>query len=96
MSCYRTELKNSKNSLLSLLLTLRTTGKAIFINVISVTLGFIVLVFANLIPLERFGILVAVTMLSSGFGAVVLLPSVIVVRVHMNKRKKGRTGKSIG
>lgn len=96
MSRYRTELRDSKNSLSSLRLTLKTTGEAILINVISVTLGFIVLVFANLIPLERFGILVAVTMLSSGFGAIVLLPSVIVMRMHMNESKEGKTGRGIG
>lgn len=58
--------------------TLRTAGRAIFVNMTSVALGFLVLVLANLIPLRRFGLLVAATMLSSGAGALTLLPAVIV------------------
>ncbi len=59
--------------------TLRSAGRAVFINMVTVALGFLVLVFANLIPLRRFGLLVAVTMLASGTGALSLLPSVIVL-----------------
>jgi hypothetical protein len=40
-------------------------------------LGFLVLIFANLMPLQQFGILIAVTMFCSGFGAITVLPSVI-------------------
>lgn len=58
--------------------TLRTTGRAIFINMATVALGFLVLLLANLIPLRRFGLLVAVTMLSSGVGALTLLPMIIL------------------
>jgi uncharacterized membrane protein YdfJ with MMPL/SSD domain len=42
-------------------------------------LGFLVLIFANLIPLQRFGILVAITMIGSGIGAITLLPAVILI-----------------
>ncbi len=35
--------------------TLRSTGRVIFINMITVALGFLVLTFGNLIPLRRFG-----------------------------------------
>lgn len=59
--------------------TLRSAGRAIFINMITVALGFLALVFANLIPLRRFGLLVAVTMLASGTGALSLLPAVVVL-----------------
>lgn len=58
--------------------TLRSTGRAIFINMITVALGFLVLTFGNLIPLRRFGLLVAITMLSSGLGALTLLPAIVV------------------
>lgn len=58
--------------------TLRGTGRAITINMITVALGFLVLVLGNLIPLRRFGLLVALTMLSSGLGALTLLPAVVI------------------
>jgi len=57
--------------------TLRTTGRAILINMATVALGFLVLLLGNLVPLRRFGLLVAVTMLSSGCGALTLLPMII-------------------
>lgn len=58
--------------------TLKTTGRAILINVITVTAGFLVFTLASLIPLQRFGALIALTMVSSGCGALVLLPAVIL------------------
>lgn len=57
--------------------TLTTSGKAIVINVATIILGFLVLVFANLLPLQQFGILIAVTMFTSGFAAITLLPAAI-------------------
>lgn len=53
------------------------SGKAVFINMLSVSAGFIVLMFSDLIPLQRFGLLVAVTMLISGFGSLTLLPALL-------------------
>ncbi len=58
--------------------TLGTTGRAILINVFTVAFGFLVLVFSQLVPIQRFGILVFVTMLGSGFGAIILLPAVLL------------------
>lgn len=57
--------------------TVRISGKPICINVITVMLGFLVLVFANLLPLLNFGILIAITMFFSGLGAITVLPAVI-------------------
>lgn len=57
--------------------TMITKGKAIIISVFTIMLGFLVLIFANLMPLQQFGILIAVTMFCSGFGAITVLPSVI-------------------
>ena len=73
--------------------TLRSTGRAIFINMITVALGFLVLTFGHLIPLRRFGLLVAITMFSSGLGALTLLPAVIVrtkarwLKLNKNRRE---------
>lgn len=57
--------------------TLITKGKAIVISVLTIIAGFLILIFANLVPLEQFGILIAVTMFCSGFGAITVLPAVI-------------------
>jgi predicted RND superfamily exporter protein len=72
----------------ALLQTVGSTGKAITINVITVTLGFLVLLFAQLIPLQRFGILVAVTMLGSGFATVIVVPAIISC-MRKSKKQKG-------
>ncbi len=59
--------------------TLTTTGKAIIINALSVGFGFLVLIFAQLIPIQRFGWLTATTMLFSSLGAITFLPSLILI-----------------
>ncbi|HEC78402.1 MAG TPA: RND family transporter [candidate division WOR-3 bacterium] len=88
---YRLEFRKKKEVNAAVLKTLQTTGKAIVINVLTVTIGFLVLLFANLIPLQRFGVLIAVTMLGSGFGAVVIIPAVIVLsRIHFIKERRER------
>ncbi len=59
--------------------TLMISGKAIIINVLSVATGFLVLVFSQLVPLQNFGILVALSMVGSGLGALTLLPVILVL-----------------
>jgi len=61
-----------------------TSGRAIIINFVSVSAGFLVLVFSDMIPLVYFGVLIAVSMISSGLAALTLLPSVLLL---MNKRE---------
>jgi hypothetical protein len=58
---------------------IKISGRAIIINMTSVALGFLVLVFSNLVPLERFGLLVAVTMITSGAAALTLLPAALFI-----------------
>ena len=59
--------------------TLLISGRAILINVISVAAGFLVLLFSELVPLQNFGLLVALSMIVSGLGALVLLPVVLML-----------------
>jgi predicted RND superfamily exporter protein len=58
--------------------TIRTTGLAIIINVLAVTMGFVALLFASLVPLRQFGALTAIVMIASGLGALTLLPALIL------------------
>jgi len=61
------------------------SGNAIIINVISVSAGFLVLVFSDMVPLQYFGILIALSMLGSSLGAMTLLP-VILILVHSKEK----------
>jgi predicted RND superfamily exporter protein len=56
------------------------SGKAIIINVIAVSAGFLVLIFSDMVPLQYFGILIAISMFSSGLGAMTLLPAVLILK----------------
>ena len=58
--------------------SIRTTGKAIIINFLAVSSGFLVLVFSEMVPLIYFGVLIAVSMISSGLGALTLLPVILI------------------
>jgi len=60
-----------------------TVGKAIIYNALSVTLGFLVLTLSAFIGIKRLGLLVAITMVLSAFGALVILPSVMnLIKPH--------------
>jgi len=58
--------------------TIETTGMAIIINAVSVAAGFLALLGAELIPLRRFGILVAGTMIVAALSAITILPALIL------------------
>lgn len=64
------------------------SGKAILINVISVSAGFLVLVFSKMVPLQYFGILIAISMFSSSFGALTLLPAILILLKRKNISKQ--------
>ncbi len=55
------------------------SGRAILINLLSVSIGFAVLLLSNLVPLQRFGFLIAVTMIISGTAALTLLPLALLM-----------------
>jgi len=64
--------------------TIMISGKSIFINVISVSAGFLVLIFSEMVPLQYFGILMALSMIGSGLAALTLLP-VILILAHRHR-----------
>ena len=59
--------------------TIMLSGKSVIINVISVTAGFLVLLFSQIVPLQNFGLLVAISMFGSGLGALTLLPVILIL-----------------
>lgn len=58
--------------------TFRLAGRSVIINFLSVAAGFLVLTFSDLVPLQRFGVSVALTMISSGFASLTLLPALLL------------------
>jgi predicted RND superfamily exporter protein len=79
MNRFRLEYALTGDRTKALSTTVTTTGRAILVNVVTVALGFLTLAFGSFIPLQRFGILIAITMLSSGMGALLLLPALMQV-----------------
>jgi hypothetical protein len=65
--------------------TIMISGKAIIINVASVSAGFLVLIFSQMVPLQYFGLLIALSMIGSSLGALTLLPVILI----LVSRKKG-------
>jgi predicted RND superfamily exporter protein len=67
--------------------TIAVSGKAIYINVVSVTAGFLVLLFSVMVPLQYFGLLISLSMILSGLSAMTFLP-VILILAHRRKNKR--------
>ncbi len=67
--------------------TITISGKAIIINVISVSAGFLVLLFSEMVPLQYFGLLICLSMVGSGLSALTFLP-VILIFAHKGKARK--------
>ncbi|MCK4427885.1 MAG: MMPL family transporter, partial [candidate division Zixibacteria bacterium] len=78
-SRFRYEFEKSKSERQALDRTLETTGKAIVINAASVMMGFLVLVLGSIVPMQRFGYLIALTMVISALGSITFLPALILV-----------------
>ncbi len=78
--------KETRNLDASMEETIMISGKAIVINVVSVAAGFLVLLFSEMVPLQNFGLLVALSMIGSGFGALTLLPAILYL-YHRRKEK---------
>lgn len=66
--------------------TIMISGKAIVVNVLSVAAGFLVLVFSEMVPLQNFGTLVAMSMIGSGLGALTLLPVILILHYRRKER----------
>ncbi len=65
--------------------TILISGNAVIINVFSVSVGFLVLLFSQLTVLQNFSLLVVLSMFGSGFGALTLLPAILIL---VNKKKR--------
>ena len=75
--------------------TIMISGKAIMINVASVTAGFLVLLFSQMVPLQYFGLLIGLSMIASSQAAMTLLPVILILinRRHPFRPKAPRSPK---
>ncbi len=80
ISHFNHEYKAGKQAYQALEETIKVSGKAILINVISVSAGFLVLLFSEMVPLQYFGLLVAISMVGSSLGALTLLPAILILK----------------
>ncbi|MCK4796250.1 MAG: RND family transporter [Spirochaetes bacterium] len=70
----RAILNNNKEAMIA---TYKTTGKAILINAITVAGGLLVIAFSDFRGLKYFGIFIAITMITSSFNALSILPVIL-------------------
>ena len=66
--------------------SIMVSGKAIIINIISVASGFLVLTFSHIVPIQNFGLLIALSMVGAGLGALTLLPVILIL--HFRRKEK--------
>lgn len=89
ISHFNLSMKKYSNVKMAVEETILISGKAIMINFISVSAGFLVLVFSELVPMIYFGILIALSMLGSSMGALTLLPVTLIIenKDHITNKK---------
>ena len=85
ISGLNSHLKNHGNAEKAIEETIMAKGKAVIVNVVSVAAGFLVLLFAQIVPIQNFGLLIAISMFGSGLGALTLLP---VILISANRKRK--------
>jgi len=74
---YRNEVSLTGNIETALENTLHRKGRAILYNMLAIFCGFIVLALSSFVPLVQFGALVALCMLLSAAGSLVIVPAII-------------------
>ncbi len=84
ISHFNDSIKENKDLQKAIQDSILISGKAIIINVISVSAGFLVLVFSDMVPLQYFGLLISISMFSSCLGALTLLPAILIL---VNRKK---------
>ncbi len=76
---FNVHLNNHGNAETAVEETILTKGKAVIINATSVAAGFLMLLFAQILPIQNFGLLIAISMVGSGLGALTLLPAILLL-----------------
>lgn len=75
---YSRELRTGLDRRRALEIAVKTVGRPIIFTSITITLGFLILVFSGYKPTATFGVLMAVTMASALVGDLILLPTMMI------------------
>ena len=78
ISRFRSEFRQDRNAERSLQATIRTTGRGITYNALTVALGFFILIFASFKGIRTFGWQIALTMAVSAVSAISIIPAILV------------------
>jgi len=90
ISHFKEDFRKRGNIIESLHATIHEKSKAIVVNALTVGLGFLILIFANLIPIRNFGWLLTLTMFTSALLTLSFLPAlVLIAKKFFTKNKKG-------
>jgi len=95
LSRYEIERVLLNNNEEALIKTYQTTGKAIIINAVTVALGFIVIMFSEFRGLKYFGLFITITMVTSSFNALSILPAILNLKSFHFVEKYLNPGKII-
>ena len=76
---YREEIHRGQDKEGAIRITLTTTGRGIVFNALSVIIGFSVLLISAFAPIKFFGFLIVISIFACLIGALVLVPSLILV-----------------
>ena len=78
ISRFRREYRRDRDAHRALQGTIRTTGRGITYNALTVALGFLILVFASFKGIRFFGMQIALTMVISAVSAISIIPAILV------------------
>jgi len=78
ISRFRKEFREDQDAERALKATIRTTGRGITYNALTVALGFFILIFASFKGIRMFGLQIALTMVISALSAISLIPAILV------------------
>jgi hydrophobe/amphiphile efflux-3 (HAE3) family protein len=78
ISRFRNEYRANRDAQQALQATIRTTGRGITYNALTVALGFFILVFASFKGIRMFGLQIALTMVVSAVSAISIIPAILV------------------
>ncbi|HOW83082.1 MAG TPA: MMPL family transporter [Spirochaetota bacterium] len=84
---YRNTLRENNSFSAAITNSILDKGRGIFFNVFSVAAGFLVLAFSRFVPLVQFGCLISLAMLITGLGAVIIIPSLLML-IHRKDMHK--------
>ncbi|MFQ6084072.1 MAG: RND family transporter [Candidatus Aminicenantia bacterium] len=79
ISRFKEEIRKTRDIEKSTVNTMLSSGKAIIYDMMSNILGFVVFIFSGFLPIQYFGWLISLTMLTVGFGSLVMLPAMFAV-----------------